>query len=55
MISCTLASAQGNICAASLRFFLATQAAISTRISAANLTNMQAALASFLTEHNMTP
>jgi hypothetical protein len=53
MIACTLAPAQGNLCAASLRFFLATQAQISTRISAANLTQMQDALSSFLTAHHI--
>ena len=47
-IACTLASAQGNICAASLRFFLATQAQIRTRMSAANLSAMEDALSSFL-------
>ena len=52
-IACTLAPAQGGICAASLRFFLATQAQISTRISAANLTQMQDALSSFLTAHHI--
>jgi hypothetical protein len=53
MIACTLAPAQETICAASLRFFLATQAQISTRISAANLTQMQDALSSFLTGHHI--
>jgi hypothetical protein len=53
MIACTLAPAQDNLCAASLRFFLATQAQISTRISAANLTQMQDALSSFLTAHHI--
>jgi hypothetical protein len=53
MIACTLAPAQGGICAASLRFFLATQAQISTRISAANLSQMQDALSSFLTGHHI--
>jgi hypothetical protein len=48
MIACTLAPAEADICAASLKFFLATQAQISKRISAANLTKMEAALASFL-------
>ena len=52
-IACTLAPAQGGICAASLRFFLTTQAQISTRISAANLTQMQDALSSFLTAHHI--
>ena len=53
MIACTLPPAQGAICAASLRFFLATQAQISTRISAASLTRMQDALSSFLTAHHI--
>ena len=52
-IACTLAPAQGGICATSLRFFLATQAQISTRISAANLSQMQDALFSFLTAHHI--
>jgi hypothetical protein len=46
-------AAQGGICAASLKFFLATQAQIRTRISAANLTRMQDALAAFLAEHDI--
>lgn len=50
LVACTLAPAQGNICAASLKFFLATQADISTKLSAANLSTMEAALASFLAE-----
>ena len=50
-IACTLAPAQDVICAASLRFFLATQAQISTRISAANMSQMQDTLSSFLTAH----
>ena len=50
-IACTLAPAQAGICAASLEFFLATQAAIRTKISAANLYAMQDALRSFLAEH----
>jgi hypothetical protein len=50
MIACTLAPAQADICAASLRFFLATQAQISARVSPANLTRMEDALTSFLTE-----
>jgi hypothetical protein len=53
-IACTLAPAQGNICAASLKFFLATQAQIRTRISAANLSTMEDALASFLAEQRIT-
>jgi hypothetical protein len=52
MIACTLAPAEGSICAASLRFFLATQAQISTRISAANLRRMEQTLTSFLTAQN---
>ena len=53
MVACTLAPAQADICAASLKFFLATQAEISSRISAANLNRMQAALSSFLAEQNL--
>ena len=53
MIACTLASAAGNVCAASLRFFLATQAQISTRISAANLSRMEESLATFLAEQGV--
>lgn len=53
MIACTLAPAQDGICAASLRFFLATQAQIRTRIGAANLSQMQDALFSFLTAHHI--
>lgn len=53
LIACTLPSAQGAVCAASLRFFLATQAQIRTRISTASLTQMQDALSSFLTAHHV--
>jgi hypothetical protein len=53
LIACVLAPAQDTICAASLRFFLATQAQISTRISAAALSQMQDALFSFLTAHHI--
>ena len=53
MVACTLAPGQADICAASLSFFLATQAQISTRISAANLRRMQDALSSFLAEQNI--
>jgi hypothetical protein len=53
MIACTLAPAEDTICAASLRFFLATQAQISTRITAVSLTQMQDALSSFLTAHHI--
>jgi hypothetical protein len=53
MVACTLAPAQADICAASLKFFLATQAQISTRISAANLGKMEDALSSFLAEENI--
>jgi hypothetical protein len=53
MIACTLAPAQDTVCAASLRFFLTTQAQISTRISAAHLSQMQDALSSFLTAHHI--
>lgn len=50
LIACT---APSGICAASLRFFLATQAQISTRISAAHLSQLQAALSLFLTSHKV--
>jgi hypothetical protein len=53
LIACTLPSAKGGVCAASLRFFLATQAQIRTRIAAASLTQMQDALSSFLTAHHV--
>jgi hypothetical protein len=53
MTACTLAPAQGDICAASLKFFLATQSAIRTQISAANLATMEAALSSFLAEQEI--
>jgi hypothetical protein len=53
MIACTLAPAQADICAASLKFFLATQSQVGTRISAANLIKMEAALSSFLAEQNI--
>ncbi len=52
-IACTLAPDQRGICAASLEFFLAAQAQIRTRISAANLTKMRDALSSFLAEQNI--
>jgi len=53
MVACTLAPGQADICTASLKFFLATQAQISTRISAANLSTMEDALSSFLARHNI--
>jgi hypothetical protein len=53
MVACTLAPGQADICAASLKFFLATQAQISTRISAANLSSMEDALSSFLAGQNI--
>ena len=53
LIACMLPPAQGAVCAASLRFFLATQAQISTRISAGNLSRMQDTLSSFLTGHHI--
>ena len=53
MIACTLAPAQADICAASLRFFLATQSQVGTRISAANLSQMEDALSTFLAEQNI--
>lgn len=53
MVACTLAPGQADICAASLKFFLATQAQISTRISAATLSRMQDALSSFLAGQNI--
>jgi hypothetical protein len=48
---CTLGPAQRNICAASLKFFLVTRARIRSRISAANMRKMEAALTSFLAAH----
>ena len=53
MAACTLVPAEGNICAASLKFFLATQSAIRTRVSAAHLATMEAALSSFLAEQGI--
>jgi hypothetical protein len=53
MIACTLAPAEGNVCAASLKFFLATQSAIRTQVSAANLARMETALSSFLAEQGI--
>jgi hypothetical protein len=53
MIACTLAPAQADICAASLRFFLATQSQVGARISTTNLNTMENALATFLTEQNI--
>ena len=53
MVTCMLAPGQADICAASLKFFLTTQAQISTRISAANLGTMEDALSSFLARQNI--
>lgn len=53
MIACTLAPGQEGICAASLKFFLTTQAQIRTGITAANLSEMAAALSSFLAEQHI--
>lgn len=53
MISCTLPAAQGDICAASLAYFLLTQAQVRTVITAADLRTMKDALASFLAEHGV--
>jgi hypothetical protein len=55
MVACALAPGPADICAASLKFFLATQAQVSTRISAANLNGMENALSSFLAERNIWP
>ncbi len=52
-VACTLPADQRGICAASLEFFLATQAQIRTRISAVNLTTMRDALSSFLAEQDI--
>jgi hypothetical protein len=52
-IACTLPPADRDICAGSLRFWLATQAQIRTRISAANLSKMEDALSSFLAEEHI--
>lgn len=48
-ITCTLALR--DICAASLKFFLVTQARISSQISAAHMREMTATLTSFLAAH----
>ena len=53
MIACTLAPGQAYICAASLKFFLAAQSQVGARISAANLTQMEDALSTFLAEQNI--
>ena len=53
MVACTLAPGQADICAASSKTFLATQAQISTRISAASLSRMEDALSSFLAGQNI--
>jgi hypothetical protein len=50
-IMCTLAPAQRDICVASPKFFLITQARIRSQISAANMREMAAALTSFLAAH----
>ena len=52
-VACTLAPAQGDICAASLTFFLLTQAQIRTGMTAANLRTMRDDLSSFLAEHGI--
>ena len=52
-IACTFAPGEGNVCAASLKFFLATQSAIHTQVSAASLARMAAALSSFLAERGI--
>jgi hypothetical protein len=54
MVACTLAPDEGSICAASLKFFLATQAQISAQISPAHLRTMEQALTSFLAGQNRT-
>ena len=53
MAACTLAPGRADICAASLKFFLATQSQAGTRISAAHLVRMQDALSSFLAGQNV--
>jgi hypothetical protein len=53
MIACTFAHGQADICAASLKFFLATQSQVGTKISAANLGRMEDALSSFLAGQNV--
>lgn len=53
MAACTLAPGQADICAASLKFFLITQAQISAQISTANLSRMENALSSLLAEQNI--
>lgn len=52
-IACTLAPAQGDVCAASLTYFLLTQGQIRTGITAANLRTMRDDLSSFLAEHGI--
>jgi hypothetical protein len=53
MAACTLAPGQADICAANLKFFLATQSQVGTKISAANLGRMEDALSSFLAGQNV--
>ncbi len=53
MVACTLTPAQGDICAASLKFFLATQSSIRTQMSAANLAKVEQGLSSFLAEQDI--
>jgi hypothetical protein len=50
MIGCTLTP---GTCATSVKYFLATQTLISTRVSAADMTRMQQILASFLAGHDI--
>jgi hypothetical protein len=52
MVACTLAHGQADICTASLKFFLATQSQVGTKISAADLGRMEDVLSSFLAGQN---
>jgi len=51
MISCTLPTAQRDICAAALKYFLFTQSVVGTHLSAARLVTMWAASSAFLARH----
>jgi hypothetical protein len=52
-VTCMLAPGHGDVCAASLEFFLATQSAVGTRLSAAHLAMAEEALSSFLAERGI--
>jgi hypothetical protein len=53
LAACTLPPGQAAVCATSLNLFLNSQAQISGRISAANLSSMTAALSSFLASQHL--